>query len=228
MIVSPSHADINADGESSPVWPGNNRIHGKIYRKEFLDKYNITFGEEQSRCNEDIGFNICCRLIAAELDERTGNPHTIFNLSQDLILWIADDPESLTHKNNSEFYYKDQNLGLAMNFIHGLNIAIEAGVRPEIYMNEIYSVFASMWRFYISTANERPEFTDYALTGAYYYYKNCFKKFPFDAQLLLYHQNFELNCLDWLNDPFSSKLFTFSIIDFIELLEQEDQKINGK
>ena len=227
LMLSPSHAEVDFQGNFSPVWEGNNRVHGKIYKRQFLEQYNITFGEEQSKCNEDIGFNICCRLICAELNLKY-NINTIFNLQQDLVMWVADDPDSLTNKNNCQFYYKEQNLGLAQNFIHGLNIAINAGVRPELYLEEVYSVFASMWKFYVSTVNERPEFTDYALTGAYYYYINCFKLFPFNAELLLSHQNFELNCINWLEDPFSSKLFIFSILDFIELLEKKEKEINGE
>lgn len=220
MIISPTHIDTNADGNFLYVWAGNNRIHGKIYKKDFLNKYNITFGEEQSRCNEDIGFNLCCRLICKELEEQL-NCQTLLELDEDIILWIQDDINSLTNKGNHEFYFKQQNLGLAINFIHGLNIAIDAGVRKEIYIPEIYDVFVNMWKYYISTANSRPEYINEALTGAYYFYQHCFKKFPFDAQLLLYYQNIELKGIDWMNDPFSSKLFTFSLLDFIKLLEQQ-------
>ena len=228
LMLCPTHMDIDAEGNFGSVYEGNNRIHGKIYRRSFLEKYKITFGEEQSKCNEDIGFNICCRLIAEEISQQIGKP-TIYNLSEELVLWIADDLNSLTHKNDCEFFYKDQNLGLALNFIHALDIAINNGnVRIEIYIQEIYSVFASMWKFYVCTANARPEFKDYSLTGAYYFYKNCFKQFPLDANLLLYHQNQELSCTNWLDDPFSSKLFTFSIIDFIKLLEEKEQEINNE
>jgi glycosyltransferase involved in cell wall biosynthesis len=40
----------------------DNRIHGKLYKREFLDKYDISFAPESSYLNEDIGFNRTCRL----------------------------------------------------------------------------------------------------------------------------------------------------------------------
>ena len=40
----------------------SNRMHGKIYKRSFLEKYSITFAPESSYFNEDIGFNRACRL----------------------------------------------------------------------------------------------------------------------------------------------------------------------
>jgi hypothetical protein len=37
-------------------------MHGKVYKREFINKYGITFTPESSYMNEDIGFNRACRL----------------------------------------------------------------------------------------------------------------------------------------------------------------------
>ena len=41
----------------------DNRMHGKVYKREFLDKYGITFCAESSYMDEDVGFNRTCRLL---------------------------------------------------------------------------------------------------------------------------------------------------------------------
>jgi hypothetical protein len=42
----------------------SNRMHGKIYKRTFLEKYGITFAAESSYLNEDIGFNRTCKLCS--------------------------------------------------------------------------------------------------------------------------------------------------------------------
>jgi len=48
--------------ERDMVW-----MHGKMYRREFLDKYNIRFNE--TRANEDVGFNTQCQCFANENEQ---------------------------------------------------------------------------------------------------------------------------------------------------------------
>jgi len=46
----------------------DNRLHGKIYKRAFLDKYHITF--PANYLNEDISFNRLCRICS----EYEGSP----------------------------------------------------------------------------------------------------------------------------------------------------------
>ena len=40
----------------------DNRLHGKVYKRKFLEEYGITFARESSYLDEDVGFNRTCRL----------------------------------------------------------------------------------------------------------------------------------------------------------------------
>lgn len=44
-------------------------MHGKMYRRSFIDKYHIRFGGDL-RCNEDMGFNMTCMLLLDRVTER--------------------------------------------------------------------------------------------------------------------------------------------------------------
>ena len=48
--------------ERDMVW-----MHGKMYRRAFLDKYDIRFND--SRANEDVGFNTQCQCLANENEQ---------------------------------------------------------------------------------------------------------------------------------------------------------------
>ena len=105
----------------------HNRMHGRVYKRAFLDKYHINFccNLIASYANEDIGFNRACRMIV-----KNGNGKILI-LEQPILMWTSN-PNSLTKQNNGEFSFKKQNLGLAINESHAIFIAQCAGVSYEI------------------------------------------------------------------------------------------------
>lgn len=71
----------------------DNRLHGKIYKRAFLEEYEISFPLESSYLNEDIGFNRICNTIINEkklLQMRIDKP----------IIKQIKDENSLTQKDN--------------------------------------------------------------------------------------------------------------------------------
>ena len=64
------YIDPNVDVFSFPYYHENklttdtdNRMHGKVYKRKFIEKYNISFCANSSYMNEDIGFNRTCRYL---------------------------------------------------------------------------------------------------------------------------------------------------------------------
>lgn len=213
-----SHADeITGNG----VFANNNRIHAKIYKRDFLEKNNITFCAESSRANEDIGFNHACRMINYEISKNT-NTQTIYNNDEIMVLWKNDDKNSLTRRNNCAFYYKEQNLGLAAAMKHAFEIVENAGVDEYIIANEVYKVMAHIYCFYLSTINRRPEFTQEALAGAVLFYKNSFKKYGhIDPEL--FRKNYYDTLITLLSEddsPICDKIVHIDIIEFLNMLEK--------
>ena len=126
----------------------DNRMHGKIYKRAFLDKYHITFCKESSYANEDIGFNRACRIC----NRAEG---TDYYYCETPVIHYIDDENSITAKNNHEFLYKTQNRGLSLNIIHTVNICKINGIDPA---EEIHLITASLYYWFLNTAAERPEF----------------------------------------------------------------------
>jgi len=71
----------------------DNRMHGKVYKRSFLEKYNITFPLETSYYDEDIGFNRACRRCT-EAEEQP-----IYYGILPVLEWIKES-NSLSQKDN--------------------------------------------------------------------------------------------------------------------------------
>ena len=93
-------------------------VFGKMYRRSFLEKYNIRF-HPTSRANEDNGFNTLCRLYSNENEQ-------IF-MFEDLVYYWHPTEDSITRRNNEEYAKssaKDANFyGYVENMIYAITIA---------------------------------------------------------------------------------------------------------
>ena len=215
-----AHYDDNNEDQINLTYTNNNhnRIHGKIYRRSFIKKYNIRFCKDNiaSRANEDICFNILCRMLC-ENEQRDNIGYNDYAS----VIWKKDN-NSLSRRENAAFYYREQNLGLAKNFEHILKIAKQNNVSKEIIRESIYDMFASIHVFYLSTKNRRPEFIKESLEGAQYFYTHCFKqihKIDYDALRIHSYRTISATLSDW-NDPLYDNFCSLDILDFINMLEK--------
>ena len=142
----------------------SNHLHGKVYKRQFLKKYNITFCKESSYINEDIGFNRICRLLT-----------NIKFILKPIYIWTAD-PNSITRRNNREFNYKYQNIGLALNAIHIYNTCKDL-VSKDALEKECSEIMGGLYAGVIKTAQERAEFLMEAWQGARKFYKEIYQPY---------------------------------------------------
>lgn len=148
----------------------NNRMHGRVYKREFINRYNISFCPEASFTNEDIGFNRLCRMIIRD----KGLPQKVF---KDPIINYIKNENSITNFNKGEFFFRSQNKGLALNIIHDLNIAEKNQLSINIILEELNTIMASLYYTFLCTAYERPEFLQEAWEGARLFYYTAFLKY---------------------------------------------------
>lgn len=96
--------------QNDMVW-----LHGKIYRRAFLDKYDIRFNE--TRANEDVGFNTKIKLLESET-ERIKFVDTL------TYFWHWNDT-GITRVNNLEYTYKHSFFGYVDNNIDAIQHALK-------------------------------------------------------------------------------------------------------
>lgn len=161
----------------------NNHLHGKVYRREFLAYYNITFSEEGSYANEDIGFNRTCRTILRNLEETY--PYTCLrDIDKVVLTWVRDDKNSLTLKNNGSFAYEKQNIGLALNMRHAYDILTHASINKIILFEEISEIMGYLYSGFICTLIERPQFIEESWAGAKIFYDKVFSQEKIDEDII--------------------------------------------
>lgn len=133
----------------------DNRMHGKVYSRQFINHYDITFCPKSSYMNEDVGFNRACRLCT---------DMTFINIP---VIEQDNDPNSLTRANNSHALYYNQTRSLSIVSIH----AIEAVQKHSILVEqEINQIAAALYYWFIRSAAERPDAIVDAWTGAKIFY----------------------------------------------------------
>jgi len=138
----------------------DNRLHGNVYKREFLTKYGITFCPESSYMNEDIGFSRTCKAI------HFAEKRDFFNGETPVMKWVKDE-NSLTQKNDRENFYRNQTMALARTSIHTINILRKNGINEESEMNYIA---VALYFWFLRIAVERPQFKQEAWDGVRLYY----------------------------------------------------------
>ena len=162
QITKAIYIDPNADIISFPYYhydtlttETDNRMHGKVYKRRFIEKYNITFCYDSSYMDEDIGFNKACRYFTERKFVNIPMIQQIYN------------KYSLTEKDNKAALYKDQTRALSLVSIHTIDILQKNQIDPQ---EEINKIAIALYYWFIRTAAERSEFLQDAWSGARIFY----------------------------------------------------------
>lgn len=191
----------------------DNRMHGKVYKREFIDKYGITFCAESSYMNEDIGFNRTCRLICDDLSQ----------LIQIPIIKQIKDENSLSQKNGQEAIYKDQTRALSLATIHAVDICRKNGIDVQ---DEINQIATALYYWFIRTVAERREYAQDAWSGAKIFYDKFKEEIKpnlltmgnaYLKKILKYRQqvDFPINILRFAHEIQNSEIIPNKYLTFI-------------
>lgn len=200
----------------------HNRMHGKVYKRQFLQTHNIKFNPAGSYANEDIGFNMAVKMILRQYALELNQSFIYYN-DDPVIVWDTRDTNSLTIRGNYAFYYSIQNEALAENGGYALQLARREKVCDDLLMEQTYEIMCDMYFKYLSTLSVRQEFTDQAFKGAVRFYKEHFRPIAHNEKKLLeYYYNTLVQYLSDENDPIRTKFATLDFIEFLNLLEKQE------
>ncbi len=179
----------------------DNRMHGKVYKREFLQKYSISFCAESSYLDEDVGFNRTCRIVSNAINV----PIQFIEIP---IIQQIQEEDSLTQKNNQESLYKDQTRALSLVSIHTVDICKKNNFDAK---EEINQIAMALYYWFIRTSIERPQFLQNAWEGARIFYKHFENEInpdqltngsPYMKKCLMFRQQlgFPLNIKRFVNE----------------------------
>lgn len=227
VLFSWAHLEEKYDGQIgssrfaySSFFAGHNRMHGKIYKRNFLIEHDITFSEEGSRMNEDIGFNIIVRLCAEQAFRKDGIQR-VWHSEDDAVVWKVSGP-SIVRADECAFYYRDQNKGMSINGLHVLQHALNHNIDEDLILKEVYEEMVHAYVFYFAAKNARPEYERESFHGAAEYYINCFKPYGAKNPELLKDIYWDVltSFLKDEEDPIRMKMVTLDFPGFLNQLEE--------
>lgn len=218
-MLSAAHYEEREDGLQN-IAPLHNRMHGKIFRRQFLIDHGIFFNPDFPRANEDIGINMAARMISREQSMQDNIDH-VCHYTDPLVYW-KNDPDSITRRNECAFYYKENNMGLARNGGYAIEIAKKNGVRQFIIDEQLYSILVSLYNFYYATKNFRPEFLDEQEEGAIYFVKHTMKDIEIDYKRFTPFYNQEMAgtyAQSW--NPFTIKIPDMTFMQWYDMIKEK-------
>ena len=114
----------------SYVW-----MHAKMYKRKFLIKNQIRFNE--SRANEDCGFNHLCYLCGASYVEVPGVSY----------IW-RNNTSSITRVNNGETFRKNIK-SFTYNMMWSLSEALKRNFHIDRFSDIVYGTIVSCYHYYL-------------------------------------------------------------------------------
>ena len=149
-------------------------MHGKIYRRSFLEQYGIRF-HETSRANEDNGFNTIIKLILAH-----DNSWKILTENRCCYVW-HNITHSMTRDNEHEYYFGASFPGFVENMIYAAQflrslLGDEGLMKSEYYRRWCTVVMCFLYAYYSECCRFAPKRAAVNLIACKSFYNLVYKQ----------------------------------------------------
>ncbi len=196
--------------EQDLVW-----MFGKMYKRSFIDKYNIRF-HETSRANEDNGFNTICHLCSSEQES--------INFINAHVYYWHENINSITRNNNCQYSYGSSDRDSFYGYVENMIYAVK-----EAKKRNPYNGFISMWavncmlhiyEYYIECIERAPEHAPINLKWCKRYYDEIYKDFETIIPKEAFAQQYnDMMRNAYLGDKLAGIIPSMGIYEFLDLLK---------
>ena len=211
--IHPSQAPILMPHENDLVW-----MFGKLYRRSFIDRYNIHF-HESSRANEDNGFNRLFQLCTSEQEQINFIPAHVY--------YWHENPNSITRANDCQYSYGSSDRDSFYGFIENMIFAIK-----EAKKRKPYNGFITMWsvicllnayEYYIECVERSPQNAEKNFKWCKRYYDEVYSSIEGDIskEMLAQHYNDTMKNA-YMGDKMNGIIPCMGIFEFLEKLKEAD------
>ena len=191
-------------------------MFGKIYKREFINRYNIHF-LPGSRANEDNGFNMLCKLCA--------NQNEQIKYIQDITYYWHYKEDSITRINNAEYSYGGSFPGYTENMIYAIKEAEKRVPFNGNIMQQKVAVLCNLYEYYIETEERDKRFIEQNWNSCLKYYKEVYKeihhKIPDNIFSQVYNDVMR-NC--YMGNKLFGIIPRIGIKEFLNKLEEESNQ----
>lgn len=199
--------------EQDLVW-----MFGKLYRRSFIDKYNIHF-HETSRANEDNGFNRLFQLCTSEYEQ--------INFINAHVYYWHENPNSITRANDCQYSYGSSTRDSFYGYIENMIFAIK-----EAKKRKPYNGFINMWavncmlnayEYYIECYGRANEHAKQNFEWCRLYYNEVYKDLEKDIPNEILSQQYnEIMRNAYMGDKLNGIIPCMGIFEFLDKLRENN------
>ena len=192
-------------------------MFGKMYKRSFIDRYNIKF-HESSRANEDNGFNTLIRLCCSDQEQINFIPAHVYYWHENL--------NSITRANDCQYSYggsiRDSFYGFVENMIYAIKEAKKR--RP-------YNGFINMWavncmlniyEYYVECYARAQEHAENNFKWCKRYYNEIYRDLENEIPKDIFAQQYnDIMRNAYVGDKLNGIIPHIGIYEFLESLKEE-------
>ncbi len=197
--------------EQDMVW-----MFGKLYRRSFIDRYNIHF-HESSRANEDNGFNTLIRLCSSDQEQINFIPAHVY--------YWHENPNSITRINDCQYSYGGSERDSFYGYVENMIFAIKEAKKRKPYNGFItmwaVSCLLNIYEYYIECVGRAPEHAQNNWKWCKRYYDEIYSAIEPDISndILSQHYN-DVMRNAYVGDKLNGIIPCMGIFEFIEKLKE--------
>ena len=193
--------------QNDTVW-----MFGKLYKRSFLDQYNIRMND--TRANEDNGFNMLCKLMCNERQQIKFIP--------DVVYFWHENENSITRINNCQYSYDQSFVGYTENMIWAIKEAEKRNPFNGAILYEKIATLMNLYEYFMETEVRDKRFVEQNWNSCKLYYKEIYKeikdKIP-EAAFTEAYNNVMRN--SYMGNKLVGIIPSMSIHEFINKLDEE-------
>lgn len=197
--------------EQDLVW-----MFGKLYRRSFIDKYNIRF-HESSRANEDNGFNTLIRLCSNDSEQINFIPAHVYYWHENL--------NSITRANDCQYSYGSSEKDSFYGYVENMIYAIKEAKKRNPYNGGItmwaVNCMLNIYEYYIECAARASEHAETNFRWCKRFYDEVYKTIEPDISVEILSQHFnEVMRNAYLGNKLDGIIPCLSIFEFLDKLKE--------
>ena len=210
--LAPGDGPILMAHEQDMVW-----MFGKLYRRSFIDKYNIHF-HESSRANEDNGFNTMIRLCSNDQEQ--------INFIAAHVYYWHENPNSITRANDCQYSYGGSERDSFYGYVENMIFAIKEAKKRNPYNGFItlwtVNCMLNIYEYYIECYARANEHAENNFKWCKRYYDEVYASIEPDiSEEMLAQQYNEVMKNAYMGDKMSNIIPCIGIFEFLGKLKEE-------
>ena len=211
-MLPPGEGPVVMPHERDMIW-----MFGKMYKRSFLDRYNIKF-HPTSRANEDNGFNTIIRLISNEQEQINFIPAHVY--------YWHESPNSITRANDCQYSYGGSIRDSFYGYVENMIYAVKEAKRRNPYNGMItmwaVSCMLNIYEYYIEGFARANEHAENNFKWCKRYYDEVFRDLEKDLpkELLAQHYN-EVMRNAYMGNKLDGIIPHMTIFEFLDALKED-------